>query len=427
MGNVERTHQYDEVKRVMVFAELKKERNQPPYGSLQRAKKRLREDHGYEVPTARLKKMRREYNKDNWVYSPAKKRGGRPLILSEEGEERLVTKLKGHTARSTAKKYKFSTPEEEDSATVSRQTVMRTAKRRGLVIAEPKIIRISKYTDHHKKMRMLHCKWIISLTTAQLNGLWYSDEMSFPITLTPNKKNDVMYCEAGEQKNTNRHRITKGSTGKMCSLWWVINRNGVQALSIYDEMMGVKLFHDILKEDLRPAIEEQKRGRNKLRYFYHDHVTNSGALYDVKKMNATCGEGKWLPFSPNGCREQDGFIEVSAFDNGRRKIKAYKRKNMVAKKNCDCNADGSLTGQFVPAAAPDLNLIEYLNGYLRQVLWEACQEGEEEWRGSPKKKKMVIRRMINKVNKKASFFRSLYENHVERCKKIIEVDGEVLP
>ena len=99
---------------------------------------------------------------------------------------------------------------------------------------------------------------------------------------------------------------------------------------------------------------------------------------------------------------------------------------MVPKKVCDCNADDSLTGKFVPSAAPDLNLIEYLNGYLRQVLWEMVQSGEEEWKGNPKKKIEVLKRAMNRVNEKASFFRHLYDDHIARCQKIIAAGGDLL-
>ena len=153
-------------------------------------------------------------------------------------------------------------------------------------------------------------------------------------------------------------------------------------------------------------------------------MTNSGALYDVSKMNVSCGEDRWLKFSPKLCREQDGWLDIPAHDSGAREIKAYRRKKMIPKRICVCNSNGTLDGKFVPAAAPHLNLIEYWNGFMRTRLWDTVQSGEEEWKGSPKNKKGVLMTVINSMNEKPSFFRKLYKNHQDRCRKIISEGGD---
>lgn len=109
------------------------------------------------------------------------------------------------------------------------------------------------------------------------------------------------------------------------------------------------------------------------------------------------------------CREQQGSINMPAYDNGHRKIKAHKRRRMVPKKLCDCEPE--LRGRFVAAAAPDDNLIENVNGYLRQTLWKMVQSGEEEWKGSVANKMMIIRRAINKINENRSYFWRLFRSH----------------
>ena len=113
--------------------------------------------------------------------------------------------------------------------------------------------------------------------------------------------------------------------------------------------------------------------------------------------------------------------------NGRR-IRAYERKNCEAKTECDCSTTEAFVkaGQFVPSAAPDLNLIEMANGYLRQLVWEECSEGREEWKGSVAKKMEVVKRCTNTMNQKRSYWWKLYDRHDVRCQKIIDAEGEVL-
>ena len=242
-------------------------------------RKRLHDAFDIDVPHNRLKKLKISYVENDWKFPEEKKKSGRPRMLSPFGEKQVLSDITGHTQRATARNCEFESNKENCMVSPSRTTLGRVAKRGGLVIAEPKIVRITKYSDHHKKMRVLHAQWFLALPQVQQQQIWYSDEMGFPVTRTPNKK------------------------------------------------------------------------------------------------------------------------------------------------ICDCQPE--LKGRFVPSAAPDDNLIENVNGYLRQTLWQMCQSGEEEWKGSVETKMNIIRRAINKINNDRSYFWRLYRSHPDRCRRIIVSGGEI--
>ncbi len=414
-------------KRIDIHQKLKEERNGAPYRRFIRVRQALLEQ-DYDVPVRTLKKMYLKFSEADWQFEAKERKGrGRKRKLSEEGEKRLKKKLKGATARNVARKYSFEGRNGED-VKVSRQTVMRTGKKLGLVIAEPKIVRIAHYADHHMKMRIAHCEWFMKLSPLLRRGVWYSDEMSWPVTLTPNKKNNVQWCDAGKQKTTNVHRITKGAQHASFSLWWTVYYDGVVCAEVYIDMLTVKKFHQLLTSHLKPMIAKAKHSRSHLRFFYHDHVTNSSTIYDVTKMNKALGEGLWLPFAPKLCREQVDVMQMPAIERNGRKIKAHSKAKVAAKKVCECNtSEGYVkSGQFVASSAPDLNLIEYANGQLRQIVWEEVAEGREEWKGSVQKKMDVVKRCINLMNEKKRYWWKLFEHHHLRCKRIVEAGGDII-
>lgn len=421
-GNEGSGRSYDQTTHALIFAELKNSQNDPLYGLIPKIRKRLHDDHDIDIPCKRLKKLRIKYRENDYTFdaSPAKK-SGRPRILSEEDRKSAMTCLTGSNARATTRNHNFQS-KSGNMVKIARQTLERVAARSDLVIAEPKVIRISHHSPHHRRMRILYAQYILSLTITKSRQIWYSDEMSFPVTLTPNRKNDIIYCKKGDQSTSNCFRITKGSQQKLCSLWWVVSYDGIQAVHLYKDNLDVPLFHKILRDFLKPAILNQSRSRYKLFKFYHDHCTNSTKLYDPKIMDSICGKGKWLQFAKPVCREHKGWINMPAFNNGRRKIKAHRRRRMVPKLICDCQVD---SGEFVPSASPDDNLIEYLNGYLRQIVWETCQSGEEQWTGSLANKIGIVKRAINKLSTNRGAIWRLYDHHLARCRKIVETGGDV--
>jgi len=211
----------------------------------------------------------------------------------------------GSNARRVSKEFKFEA-QDGRMVKVSNMMVSRRAKKENLVLSQPKVRGIRVHFSHHQKMRMAHCKWILSLSPAQLQGVWYSDEMAWYIHF----KNDVKYVNKGEQSTTNMHRLHKGDTSKIFWMWWCINKSGVVAFRCYTEGMGVEYFQKVLQEDLKPRIKDFARDRAKLRHFYHDHVTNSNILYDETKMNDVFGAGKWIQFAPPICRQPDGQMWI---------------------------------------------------------------------------------------------------------------------
>lgn len=268
-------------------------------------------------------------------------------------------------------------------------------------------------------MRLAHAEWWLKLTDAQKCGVWYSDEMAFYIKLKPNVKNDIIYVKKGQQSTTNIQRMHKGDMSQIFSMWWTINKDGVVAAKVYEEKMTVDFFRLTLNEKLKPAISEYSRSRQKLKFWCHDHVTNSSKLYDPDSMNAALGEGRWLQFSPPICREQDGFMTIAATQTRRE----YQRKKMVPKKKCDCDpTDG---GRHVPSSSPDLNLAEYAQGMIRSLLLKAVNSKEEDWTGNAKKKMCIVMRLVNKLNEDKRFFFRLWDGHDARCKKVIASGGDI--
>jgi len=425
-GNVSRGHNFSPEVRAVIFTHMKAAKNEPRYGVVKRVQKRIRDENpeldiGYDS----LKKTFKKYRLNGFVfYGDDERRSGRPRILTAAGQQAVLTDVLNNTQRGTARTHRYESTDNNKMIKVSRTMVHRVAHRGGLVVSTPKVIRIGHHFSHHLRMRMLHAQFILSLTPLQRRCIWYSDEMSFPVTLSPNIKNNIMMVKKGDQSTTNLFRTTKGSTGKCFSLFWTISYEGVQCQYLYENMMDVKIFHEVMLKFVKPAVAGKIDSMYKCGLFFHDHVTNSQKLHDSKIMDSACGKGCWLKFSPPLCREQDGFINMPAVvcANGR-KIKAHQRIRTVAKKHCVCNVSN---GKFVPSSSPDNNLIEYTNGFLRQIVWNLVSSGEFQWKGSVRHKMSIVMHAINIVNEKRSYFSKLYDHHVDRCNKIIASNGAIL-
>ncbi len=70
------------------------------------------------------------------------------------------------------------------------------------------------------------------------------------------------------------------------------------------------MFHDVLKNDIEPALSTYLLAGNDFSYFIHDHVTNSSDLFEEKMMDGVFGENEWLQHAPKICREFRGKISV---------------------------------------------------------------------------------------------------------------------
>ena len=242
--------------------------------------------HGFEVSVKRLDKLRKKYRDEGWKFTGGEAlRKPKKRKLSEDGNRKMLEELVGTNARRLSKKMKFEAADGGRDVKVSRELIRRSAKEEKLELSIPKVIRIREHTDHHLQQRMAFCRWWLKLSPTEQHRTWFSDEMSFTIQLQPNKKNDVIYCKKGEQSKTNTVRAHKGDTHAIFSMWWVVNYHGVVCVQLYASMMGVELFHQFLREHLKPRIKDHTRSRLRLEHFYHDHVTNSSNLYEPEVMN----------------------------------------------------------------------------------------------------------------------------------------------
>jgi len=412
-------NQFSIQKKAVIFSEMDRERRGATYGFITRVKKSLSSSHDMEVSSKRLEKMKATFAADGWTFQGVKRRagGGRKRKLSGNGFRSVIAGAEGTNARRLVKRRKFEAADGK-MVKISRWTVKNYVKGK-LVLSQPKMKGIRTHFDHHRRMRIAHCRWYLSLTAAQRLGVWYSDEMAWYIGLKPNVKNDVMFVKKGEQSKTNIVRMHKGDHSQIFSMWWTINASGVVAVRLYEEKMTVEFFQQTLKDYLKPKIDDYARSRQKLRHFYHDHVTNSSKLYEPSKMNDVFGEGRWLQFAPPICREQDGFITIAASE----KRREHQRKNMVPKNDCPC--DPTNGGRHVASSCPDLCLAEYGQGMLRSMLVKAVAAHEEVWRGNVKKKMYVVTRLVNKLNENKRFFQKLFDGHAARCQKVLDTNGDI--
>jgi len=280
LGNVNR---FTKKERSAVFAQLLSDRDQPRWHCNIRVQKRLRDDHGVDVSTASLKRMRLKYEEDDWVFIPTdRKRSGRPKKFTDDGVKAAVKAVKNKgTIRGISRRQCFEVYGDEQPKQMGRSTLRRKVIAADLVISIPKVIRIRTYCHHHRVQRMAYCKWYLSLSDRIQRGCWFSDEMSFSVALTPNKKNDICPCPPTDR------------------------------------------------------------------------------------------------------------------------------------------------GKHVPSASPELNLAENAQGYVRQLINDACKFGDEEWRGSVKKKMAVVMRIVNKLNDNGRYWKKLHHSQVRRCQWVLSHDGEI--
>lgn len=406
-----------------IFVTLAASKDERHYGRNLRDQKRLIELYDLKVTINALVRFRVKFEDNDYTFDGVDApRSGRPMLLSKAGVKKIIKKVTGHTIRSVARSERFR-GKKGSLIKVSRQTIQREAKRGGLVVCLPKIRRIQHHHSHHQRARLAHAQYTISQPTVTLNRWWFADEMSWPVSLTPNRKNDVIYTTKELQRTSNVTRVTKGAMHAAFSLIWCIWFGGVAWAHMYVDMLTVKKFAQFLREYHMPAVAKRRRSPYCQELFYHDHVTNSSTFYNKKMMDAVCGRGKWLQFSLPVCREQRGMIKIAAVDTGSRRIKEHERRNMVAKSKCDCDFG---VGKFVPSASPDVNIIEMANGYLRQLLWRKVDSGEVKWSGSVKTKMAIIAEIITELNDDNAYFRRLYASLRPRANAIIAADGAVL-
>jgi len=354
--------------------------------------------------------------------SPKKKAMGYNSKLSQAGRAAVCRTSLGSNQRKVARGGGFESRGDPDvKVAISRQTVARINKAAGQQISEPKIVGIRTHFDHHRKMRVIHCKFIVRQPS--VDGLWYADEQKWPITLSPNKKNDIFYVPAGQRSVTNIHRRTKADTTQCFSLFWTVCAGGVVCCHLYDQKMDVSFFHEVLHDYVAGRVERYRKNRSKfaLKWFYHDHVTNSSDLFATDVMDEVFGEGRWLQHCPPICRDQDGFIDVAASSDGSRK--AYKRKRMVPRADCECKVESDA---IVASSSPELNIAESAQGYLRQLVVEDHLTGTVRWVGKKKDKMQIVRDKVVWLDKQKKYWRTLFDSVKPRAQEVIDSGGDLL-
>lgn len=396
------------------------ERVSGEYGSVQRALFRLRR-RGFSLTYRGATRFVSQWKAQNWVFNAAEKKGrGRKRKLSEVGETMIVNALKNSTIRAVSRNNRFAT-RTGGFAKVSRCCIQAVRKRKGLVVCAPKKRRIRHHVAHHKRMREVHCQTLLKAPPAKRRRIWYADEQGWPITLSPNSKNCVVYTTPEKCAETNVHRMTKGDEAICFSLFWVISETGVVYFKLFEGTMDVAQFHKFLKK-VAPKVAARKRTTTACSWFYHDHVTNSSSLFDKEKMDACFGEGKWLQHSQPICRQFNGeYIDVAQSKDGKRR--AHQRKKMEAKAVCDCEVK---SGEIVPSSSPDLNIAELAQGYLRQLVSEHLATHKKRWSGSVASKMLIVKNVILELDANKGYWQKLFSSNTKRLEKCIELKGGLL-
>lgn len=397
------------------------ERNPKPRGSVARTCFRLAAA-GTPVGRLTVAKWAKTWSKDgNWKYTTKhQQRSGRPLKLSPAGCTAATASLLGSRARETSRKRKFESMSGE-MVTVSRTLITSLGRKAGYQISVPKRVRIRVHFPHHLVFRISHCRAGLTRDEVFRSGLWYSDEQSYSITLNFNSKNDVEWVVHGTQSTTNRHRHSKGDESKSFNLWWVISPQGVVVYHMYENSMDVDYFHEMMTTYLMPARIRSDATSQPMTSFYHDHVTNSSSLYDVPFMDKVCGKGRWLQFAPAVCREFRGrMIQVEATSRAR----AYERKQSDACLECEC--DDGFPQMLVPSASPELNLAENAQAELLRRLNEHLRDTETRWLGSPKKKMVMLEKIINDLDADKQYWHNLYGSLRRRWQRVVNTGGDLL-
>ncbi len=260
--------------RMHMFVEILAERHNPKYGWVKRVQERLAAKDVF-ISRDTLIRTRKKLEKDDWVYTASDApRSGRKRKWSAVEEDAAAKKLLGSNFRRVERESQFETVSGEMKP-MSQRKLKRVAEEHQLVVCEPKLVRIQEHNVHQKLARKMYCSFWLSLTLEKFSRMVYSDEMSFPVTLGVNKTNDVIVVPVGQQKTSNHLRQTKGASHACFSLWWANDESGILCYHLYTDKFSVELFHMLLKTKLQPVLEEMRRKKKPLSYFYHDKVTNS--------------------------------------------------------------------------------------------------------------------------------------------------------
>ena len=242
-----------------------------------------------------------------------------------------------------------------------------------------------------------------------------ADEFGVPITLSPNKKNDVLYVDKGQQAVTNIFSHTKGDDTNAFSCFIAATKHGFLTTRMYTDKFDVPMFHKILRKNVAPALDDFK---HEFSVFVHDHVTNSSDLYDEKTMDNVFGNGKWLQHCPKICREFRGKMShVKATD----KRCAYIRKVNEPKLVCECESKEVC----YPSSSPEMNVAENIISEIKRRLWIACRDKKQTWKGSVKNKMKVLQSVMHELDEDKEYFERLFVSIPKRYRWIGSHNGDI--
>lgn len=340
--------------------------------------------------------------------------------LSVGGYASLRRATKGSTQRAVAREKRFddkSASNPRIMTTISPRTVARHAKMSGLVISEPKNRRIRKHFAHHLRFRV-RLGAHVGRTVDVGRDMMVSDEFGVPLTLSPNKKNDTFYVEAGTQPTTNIHTHTKADDANIFSLFLIATQHGILLTHMFTQKFDVAFFHDLLRKQVRPAIVKFRRNKFSFSFFIHDHVTNSSDLFNPELMDIVFGKQKWLQHIPRICREFKGkTVQIERTD----RCRAYTRKVTEPCDPCLCECKE----QCYPSSSPDMNVAENIIAELRRRLWLSVKSGENVWRGRVKNKMKIVQGIVDELNKDKEYFAKLFGSVQKRYRWISEHNGDI--
>ncbi len=319
--------------RALIFSVLCESRGNPPHGRGAEAKRKLHEVHNVDVSADTVMRWLRKYEANGYVFSGKDAPGrGRKRMLGAVGDAEVAYELRRQPLRKVARSGMTFESADGEECIPSRRTLQRSASLSNLVVALPKRVRISHHCAHHKATRTVYCTLWCELSQLVVRRMLYADEMSFPMHVDFNPKNDVFMVPKGQQAESNRHRYSKGEEGKFVSLFLVCNYWGIVAWHVFFVKFDRRFYTDtLLLEILKPRIKVLTATSKKPSFYYHDHATN-GDLHDDEKMcDNVFGSCKVIPFCKKICRGSKGreYIEP-------KNAQPYWRAKSLPKAVCDC-------------------------------------------------------------------------------------------
>ncbi len=235
--------------RALIYAVLSETRGNPTHGRAAEARRKLSTIHNVTVSAQTMQRALQKYESNGYVYTGKDSPGrGRKRVLGAVGDAELAHELRSQPLRKVARSGMTFESVDGTHIVPSRTSMQRSAARSDLVVSLPKRVRISHHCAHHKASRTSYCTHWCELSQNVVRRMLYGDEMSFPMHVNFNPKNDVIMVIKGQQSHTNVHRYTKGAEGKFVSLFLVCNYWGIVCWHVFFEKFNKKITNRLFWE-----------------------------------------------------------------------------------------------------------------------------------------------------------------------------------